>query len=83
MDRSTLGERASHGQNYLTKESQPRRDLPYEREPAKERSTLGERASHGQIYLRRESQPWTDLPDERARNGQIYLKRQHAMGRST
>ena len=48
-----------------------------------DRSTLGERASHGQIYLRRESQPWTDLPDERACNVQIYLKRQHAMGRST
>ena len=65
MGRSTLGERANHGQNYLTKESQPWTELPYEREPAMDRSTLGERASHGQIYLRRESQPWTDLPYER------------------
>ena len=80
MDRSTLRKRASHGQIYLRRESQPWTDLPYEREPAMDRSTLGERASHGQIYLRRESQPWTDLPDERE---QIYLKRQHAMGRST
>ena len=43
MDRFTLGERASHGQIYLRRESQPRPDLPYER------------ASHAQIYLMRES----------------------------
>ena len=41
MDRSTLGERASHGQIYLRRESQPWTDLP------------DERASHGQIYLMR------------------------------
>ena len=37
MDRSTLGERASHGQIYLRRESQPWTDLPYEREPAMDR----------------------------------------------
>ena len=43
MDRSTLGERASHGQIYLMRESQPWTDLPDEREQP------------GQIYLRRDS----------------------------
>ena len=54
MDRSTLGERASHGQIYLMRE--PWTDLLYERSQMG-RSTLGERVSHGQIYLMRESQP--------------------------
>ena len=42
MDRSTLGERASHGQIYLRRESQPWTDLP------------DERAANGQIYLMRQ-----------------------------
>ena len=60
MDRTTLGERASHGQIYLRRDSQPWTDQPDKRER--------ERASHGQIYpmRERESQPWTDLSDERA-----------------
>ena len=58
MDRSTLGERASDGQNYLRRESQPWTDLPNELEPSMDRSTV------------RESQPWTDqpqIPDKRER----------------
>ena len=61
MDRSTLGERASHGQIYLRRESQPWTDLPDERAQPTGEIYLREREhSHGQIYLRRESQPWTD-----------------------
>ena len=45
MDRSTLGERASHGQIYLRERASHGQIYL--------RSTL-ERASHGQIYLMRE-----------------------------